>query len=152
MRSERPGSRQTGNEARHHPLSDRGFTMLEVLIGVSLMGSVALAIGASVQMSMLASLNAEATTELSARAMTEMEWLLLLPFDAPELQPGGSLTTSRTGYSRDPADDPDHFVRWEIVDETRLIKRIIVVSGQRTAASGPPRLARVETFRLRPGE
>jgi hypothetical protein len=81
-----------------------------------------------------------------------MERMLQLPFDDSEWTAGGSLTSSESGYAFDPVTvdgDPNGYVRWQISDESALMKRVVVLAGHLDPSTGNSREVTLETFRLR---
>ncbi|NKB89899.1 MAG: prepilin-type N-terminal cleavage/methylation domain-containing protein [Acidobacteria bacterium] len=125
-----------------------GMSLLELVVAMMLLSFLALAITPMLMMGALTSSAAQDATELSVAASDRLEYLAALPFDDPALAAGGGVATSVTGYSEDPhGGDADRYVRWEVADESAILKRIILVAGERNSVVGPTREVRVETFR-----
>ena len=124
------------------------MSLLELVIAMMLLSFVALAITPMLMMGALTSSAAQDATELSVAASDRLEYLAALPFDDPALVAGGGTGSSVSGYSEDPyAGDSDRYVRWQVVDESAILKRIVLVAGERNSVVGPTREVRVETFR-----
>ncbi len=100
---------------------------------------------------------AQELTELTVAGIDWLEHLNSLPFEDPLLNAGGSLTQSAPGYSRDPLLDaggsltqraPGRYMRWRIVDESLITKRITLIVGVRDSIAGSTRETTFETYRL----
>lgn len=130
------------------PADDVGMSLLELIVAMMLLSFVALAVAPMLMMGVLTSSVSQEATELAVAASDQLEFLAALPFDDTRLVAGGSITSSATDYSLDPLDgDADRYLRWEIVDESLILKRITLVAGERESVMGPTREVRVETFR-----
>lgn len=128
--------------------SERGFTLVEVLVATFLVGLISLAVAPLLLMAVQTSAVAQEVTELTAIGSQQLEVLRGLPFDDAQLAAGGSTVASSAGYSLDPyLGDPDRYVRWEIIDENVARKRITMVVGVQQSVWGPPRQIQMETFR-----
>ena len=139
------------NEAKTEFPED-GFSMLEMLVGMMIVGVVATSLAALLHTSMMSTTISADLTEQTVGAAAQLEWLMVLADDDPELDLGGDLAQSVAGYSVDPyGGDPDRYLRWQITRESALLRRIVVLSGSREPAQGPERALRVETFRLDKG-
>lgn len=126
-----------------------GFSLLELLVGMALLAAVATSIAGVLFGAHFSVEVADDVTRTTAAASARIELLASLPFDAPALRTGGSLTSSVDGYSEDPVPgDDDLFVRWQIVPESSLMKRIDVVAGVRGTVNGSPRESRLGTLRI----
>ena len=92
---------------------------------------------------------AQELTELTVAGIDWLEHLISLPFEDPLLNAGGSLTESAPSYSRDPLDDDlRRYMRWRIVDESPITKRITLIVGVRDSVAGSTREATFETYRF----
>jgi len=124
------------------------MSLLELLIAMVLLAFVALSVTPMLMLGMLTSSVAQEATELAVAAGDRLEFLAALPFSDPALVAGGDTSTSLAGYSEDPyAGDSNRYVRWEISDETAILKRIALIAGARGTIFGPTREVRIETFR-----
>lgn len=130
-------------------LESNGFSVLELLIGMMLLGLIAAGIAPVLLLGMSTASASEELTTLTVESNARLEALVALPFDSAELAAGGSLTSSETDYSEDPLDGDDtRFVRWEITDESALMKRIRVIAGTRRTMTGLTREIEVATFKV----
>ena len=129
--------------------SNTGFSLLEALVGLVLVIFVALGIASMQLLAVETSDAAQDTTELTMVAVDLLEHLASMPFDDPELAAGGSLTASKTGFSADPMPNaPSRYLRWQIVDDSRRIKRLTVVVGERDGRTADAREVQIGTYRL----
>lgn len=133
--------------------SDRGFTLLETLVGLVLIGLGALAIA---PLFVAAQQGNDAGGDIgraSALAVERMEQLRELRFKDPRLAPGGSLTSNvadpDTGIAYHDATHPGFVVRWRIrPNATPPGTRTVTVRAiDLTAAHGPRRSATLHTLR-----
>lgn len=125
-----------------------GFTLLEVLVATGLVGLVALAVAPLMLMAVQTSAVAQEVTELVAEGSEQLEVLRALPFDDPQLVAGGSIDSSKPGYSLDPFDgDANRYIRWVITNQGASRKHIELVAGVRNSVWGPPREIALETYR-----
>jgi prepilin-type N-terminal cleavage/methylation domain-containing protein len=139
--------RITSRPAATHA-SDDGFTLLEVLVATGLLGLVALAVAPLMLMAVQTSAAAQEITGLTAAGTEQMEILRALPFDAPGLDAGGSITVSTPGYARDPLDgDANRYIRWRITNESVSRKHIELAVGIRSSVWGPPREVILESYK-----
>ncbi len=121
---------------------------MESIVSLVLVGTVAVTISGLVLSSLLTSSVARETSEQTVAATERMEALLGQTFESLAMQPGGSTTSSVSGYSTDPYEgDPDRYVRWEIVEDNYQFIHITVVSGWRSTTVASAREVRLETYR-----
>jgi len=142
----------SGRSPRALEPGSEGFSLLEVLVASLLLGLAAMAYGTLMLTASATQARSWEHTTLSATAVERMEALLQLPFDDNAWQAGGSLTSSAPGYSFEPIPvnaDPNGYLRWEITDESVLMKRITVLAGHPNPSATGMREVQVETFRLR---
>jgi len=124
------------------------MSLLELMIAMLLVSFVALSVTPMLMLGMLTSSVSQEATELTVAASDRLEFFAALPFDDPALAAGGNTAASVTGYSEDPHNgNAARYVRWEISDESAILKRIALVAGERNSIVGPGREVRVETFR-----
>jgi len=136
------------DERHRSAASERGFTLVEVLVATFLVGLISLAVAPLLLMAVQTSAVAQEVTELTANGSQQLEILRGLAFADAQLAAGGSTAVSSAGYSLDPyMGDPDRYVRWQIVDENPGRKRITIVVGVQKSIWGPPREIQMETFR-----
>jgi hypothetical protein len=136
--------RQT--EPIERPLSgEAGETLVGLLVIASIIAVVALSVTQTLLSAVDTTDSAQVLTEVTLRGIEHLESLRALPFEDDRLEAGGSLTQSEAGYSEDPLRGHDgHFMRWTIVDETPMLKRVTLVVGSRTHRAA--RSARFQTF------
>lgn len=140
---------EVSSDYRHAPGDQGGFTLLEVLVSLMLVGVIAAAVAPLVLVGRSTAAMAEEATELTAGANDRIERLMAEPFESTALEAGGSITASIDGYSVDPLPGfPDRYARWEIADESAILKRIRLVVGSRRAFVGPAREVVLETFKV----
>ena len=72
------------------PSRESGFNFIEVLAGMFLTGVMLLAAASVFQTAILNQRLADETTRAATLAAERLEYLVALPFDAPELLPGAS--------------------------------------------------------------
>lgn len=117
---------------------------------MALVGLVAASIAGMMVGAQLNTTVADHVTTTTAVAISRIEVLASMSFVAAPLQEGGSLDSSADGYSEDPwAEDERIYVRWRVVDESSVMKRIDVVAGIRGAAGGSLRESLLSTYKLR---
>lgn len=125
-----------------------GFSLLETLVAIMLLSVVALSVAPMLMMGVATSAVSQEATELTVAASDQLEFLASLPFGDAQLAAGGSIASSAAGYSVDPFQgDPNLYLRWQIADETAILKRIQLVAGNRNSVFGPTREVQIETFR-----
>lgn len=131
-----------------HSFPESGSSMIEVLVAMVLVLVVATAVAPLMVLGIHVSTHSQDSTDLLMTASARMEDLRALPFDDPALVAGGSLTTSENGYSVDPVPaNGDHFVRWQITDESVHLKKISLVASTRAPLLGSATEVLLETFR-----
>ncbi len=124
------------------------MSLVEVLVSMALLLFASLSIVPVLLTGVFTSATSQEITELTVAAGDRLELLATYEFAATGLQAGGDLGSSDAGYSVDPFDgDSDRYLRWQIIDESAILKRIVIVAGERDSVVGPPREIRVETFR-----
>lgn len=127
----------------------RGDSLVELLVGIVLLSFLVLGVAPLLMMGIATSAAAEEASQLTVLASDRLEELASLPFDAEGLQAGGSVTVSDDGYAVDPVPGEEKFyVRWQIIDQSSLLKHIRVAAGSRLAIAGPAREVVIETFRV----
>lgn len=137
------------NDYRHLIRCGDGFSLLEALVAMALAGMVAVGILTSVGIAVSSSGMAQETTVATMAGVEQIEMFNALPFGDPQLQAGGSINSSQTGYSLDPLNgDSNAYMRWVVVDESFQLKRITIVVGVRDSNVGSWRESRFETFRI----
>ena len=137
---QRIGRRQAGDRS--------GFSLLEVLVAMSLMTFVALSVAPLMLLGLQVSTATQEMTDLLLTSTDQMEFLRTLAYQDPMLMPGGAIDASLEGYSMDPlGGDANRYLRWEVEEISQHMKYIRVVTGTREAALGPPRQVLVETYR-----
>lgn len=143
------GRRSRPRRATLRPDAVDGFTLLESVVAILLVGIVASSLMSSLGVAMGATTSAEDHTALTNRAVAQLEILNSMPFDDPGLTPGGALDSSQTGYSIDPLpENPNGYLRWQVVDEGPGVKRLALVVGEQRPGRPRPREIALETFRI----
>lgn len=129
--------------------SIRGDSLVELLVGILLLSFLVLGVAPLLMMGIATSAAAEESSRLTVLASDRLEELASLQFDDSDLTAGGSLTESLSDYSVDPVPGQDDlYVRWQVLDESTLLKHIRVAAGSRLAIVGPAREVVIETYRV----
>ena len=131
--------------------SQRGFTLLEILIAVSLLAVVILAVA---PMFMMAAERSAAGADMGlvgALAVDTMETLRAAPMGA--LAAGGSLVTDTTVGATPyfDASEPGYIVRWQVTDNATPVggKRLTVRALALRQVSGLPKEVTLSALRVR---
>ena len=130
---------------------ERGFTLLEILVAVTLLSVVVLAVA---PMFLMAAERTAAGADMGlvgALAVENMELLRVQPLD--DLDAGGSLVTDTTvsGTPYFDASEPGYIVRWQVVDNATPAggKRLTVRALALRQASGPPKEVTLSSLRVK---
>lgn len=124
-----------------------GFSLIEVLLALFLLGVGALAVGPMFVYGMRKSASSGDFGKVGAAAVKEMELLRVASFGS--LTAGGSLTSNVTSFSD--TTDASVTVRWTIVDNATpaTVKTINVLAVAKRAVSGPAKQIQLSTKRSR---
>jgi len=111
-----------------------GFTLIEVLIALTIFAVGLLAVAAMQNSAVLMNSNAGKLTNLSTWGMDKIEELSSLPYDNPWLEmagnpPGGNDSNGNTHSL--PVGDGDYTVSWTVTDAFTLIEGISQPSSKR---------------------
>ncbi len=128
-------------------MNGRGFTLIEVLVALSLVTFLIAGTGELISLSLLAKRKAEAHAGVIHHLTDKLESLRSLPFEDPELKAGQYEEEVATQGA-----DPAFLVEWNIEDLSGGMKRIgIVVSSRgRTPATAKAVLLVSEKLGFRP--
>lgn len=128
-------------------MSSRGFTLIEVLVTLSLVTFLIAGTGELISLSLLAKKKAEAHAGVIHHLTDKLESLRSLPFEDPELR-AGQYEEEIAAQGADPA----FLVEWNIEDLAGGMKRIgiFVSSRGRTPATAKAVLLVSEKLGFRP--
>ena len=131
--------------------AEQGFTLLEILVAVSLLAVVVLGVAPMFMMASERSAAGADVGQVGAVAVQRMELLRAEPID--NLVAGGSLVSDVTVGSTPyfDASDPDYVVRWQVVDNATADggKRLTVRALTLRQVSGPPKEVTLNALRVK---
>ncbi|PQP33111.1 prepilin-type cleavage/methylation domain-containing protein [Desulfobacteraceae bacterium SEEP-SAG10] len=100
------------------PKKDEGFTLIEVLIAISIFAVGLLAVAAMQTSAIRVNSSAAQLTELNTWGIDKLEQLMALPYTDPWLDPAGNFPNFDTAGNthQDPQTTGGFTVRWNITD------------------------------------
>jgi len=114
--------------------NDRGYTLIEILIAVTIFSIGILAVAGMQVTAMSANYRASRSTSLIVNAQTKLEELIALPYDDPWLETAGNFPGTDThGNTHQETTSEGYTIRWQVVDDDPVpnAKRVTVtVTGQ----------------------
>ena len=124
-----------------------GFSLIEVLLAMMILGLSVLAVGPMFVYGMRKSASSADLGKVGAAAVKEMELLRAASFGS--LTAGGSLTGNVTSFFD--TTDPSVILRWTIADDATpaTVKTINVLAISTRAVSGPAKRIQLSTMRSR---
>ena len=127
--------------------TDRGFTIIEVIVALSLMFVILLAAAPMFLFAMKETASAGDLGIVGAAAVDRMEFLRTIDFNS--LTAGGSLVSDVGGYAD--TSSPDFVVRWQITDNAApsTVKTLNVRVIASRSPIGLPKEITVSSLRVR---
>jgi len=114
--------------------NDRGYTLIEILIAVTIFSLGILAVAGMQVAAMSANYRASRSTSLIVNAQDKLEELIALPYDDPWLQAAGNPPGSDTnGNTHQETTSEGYTISWHVIDDDPVpnAKRVTVtVTGQ----------------------
>jgi len=115
-------------------INDRGYTLIEILIAVSIF-SIGILVVAGMQIAaMSANSQASRSTALIVNAQDKLEKLIALPYDDPWLEAAGNPPGTDTGgNTHQETTSEGYTISWDVIDDNPVsnVKRITVtVTGR----------------------
>jgi prepilin-type N-terminal cleavage/methylation domain-containing protein len=131
--------------------SDQGFTLLEILVAVTLLAVVVLAVAPMFVMAVERTAAGADLGRVGALAVERMELLRGVPLDS--LPAGGSLVSdvSVGGTPYFDGSEPGYSVRWQVVDNATPVggKRLTVRALTLRQVSGVPKETTLSALRVK---